>query len=349
MPFPQFSRWASHSPLNPSRSTSKILPPNLSSAAAKGGEGNGGGNGGGNAGGNGGGNGGGNAGGNSGGNAGAKGGDHGGELRSAGHSGEAARSGKEKGSDRASFSGRGPQASGEARSSGQGRQLGLVEGFLSDLRQDHKAGRSRTPSARTEKEATRETKTVAKDRTIAASVTGHAKVSASSLGRLNAAHASPQALANAASNSTVGRIAAYRAAIEEDDLTAAADVLAALSNKPVSAESVRAFNELLGVSLSDEEISELLDKAMAPAVVTAVPQPSFAVLVNATTTTWDASLGRLNAAHASHRALDRAATSSAVGQVAAYKSALDADDLEKAATALAAASNKPVTGPRSGT
>jgi hypothetical protein len=44
----------------------------------------------------------------------------------------------------------------------------------------------------------------------ASSVSGDDEASASELGALNAAHASPQALANAAPNSRVGKIAAYK-------------------------------------------------------------------------------------------------------------------------------------------
>jgi hypothetical protein len=73
---------------------------------------------------------------------------------------------------------------------------------------------------------------------------------ASELGKLNAAHASLTALANAAPNSTVGMIAAYRGAIEDGTITSVSQAQAALgqvSNKGVSPEVVAAVNDLLGV------------------------------------------------------------------------------------------------------
>lgn len=53
-------------------------------------------------------------------------------------------------------------------------------------------------------------------------------------------------------------------------------------------------------------------------------------------------LGRLNAANAAQPALDNAASNSAVGMIADYAEALDANDLEAAAEFLAAAANKPI-------
>jgi len=56
-------------------------------------------------------------------------------------------------------------------------------------------------------------------------------------------------------------------------------------------------------------------------------------------------LGRLNAAHASPRALERANPRSAVGQIATYKAAFQDGtvNIEAAAQALAQAANKPLT------
>jgi len=59
--------------------------------------------------------------------------------------------------------------------------------------------------------------------------------------------------------------------------------------------------------------------------------------------TKSASLGKLNAAHASVRGLAHASPNSTVGQIAAYKSAMQAGDVEAAATALAGVANKGVT------
>lgn len=55
-------------------------------------------------------------------------------------------------------------------------------------------------------------------------------------------------------------------------------------------------------------------------------------------------MGRLNAAHASARAQERAAAHSAVGMVAAYGAAAGAEvvDIQAAAEALAAAANKDI-------
>lgn len=74
-----------------------------------------------------------------------------------------------------------------------------------------------------------------------------AAVSASSLGRLNAAHASPTARANAAANSTVGQIAAYEQAALVGDVQAAAESLAMAANKTVDTSVVKAVNELLSL------------------------------------------------------------------------------------------------------
>ena len=87
-------------------------------------------------------------------------------------------------------------------------------------------------------------------------------VTSSMLGRLNAAHASPNAMAHAAAFSTVGRLATYIDLLEEGEIVAAATELLAVANKDVanidsieSVESteaatvVREVNSLLGVTV----------------------------------------------------------------------------------------------------
>ena len=84
----------------------------------------------------------------------------------------------------------------------------------------------------------------------------------SMLGRLNAAHASPNAMEHAAAFSTVGRLATYIDLLEEGEIVAAAAELLAVANKDVanidsieSVESteaatvVREVNSLLGVTV----------------------------------------------------------------------------------------------------
>lgn len=80
-------------------------------------------------------------------------------------------------------------------------------------------------------------------------------LSASALGNLNAAHASPTAMANAAPNSMVGAIADYKDAVmgnveptEEtiDEMSEAVAALEAISNKDVDVDVVNAVNDILG-------------------------------------------------------------------------------------------------------
>jgi len=94
---------------------------------------------------------------------------------------------------------------------------------------------------------------------------------ASALGALNAAHASPNALARASANSRVGKIAAYKDAINNLNMVnaeftaspptanaaqqaaaqlAAAQALANAANKSISTGVVNSVDALLGVSLS---------------------------------------------------------------------------------------------------
>lgn len=200
-----------------------------------------------------------------------------------------------------------------------------------------------------------EKKAAAKEKPAKAAATE--KVAASSLGRLNAAHASERALANASPNSTVGRIGAYKAALEDGDLAAAAEALASVSNKAVTEASVRSLNGLLGVTAEETQITEIVDKVevlqeqkitvetttttTTSTTTTTAAMPTEEVATSPTKTA--ASMGRLNAAHASPRAMERASLNSPVGQIGAYKTAVAAGDLDAAAAALAKASNKPLT------
>ena len=107
------------------------------------------------------------------------------------------------------------------------------------------------------------------------SQSGHG-ATASTLGSLNAAHASDTALAHASSHSRVGElatyktdIAAFRAALASNnpiaarqDLAAAAQALARAANKTVTADTVAALNTELGIRLStatDTRIAQLAE------------------------------------------------------------------------------------------
>jgi hypothetical protein len=71
---------------------------------------------------------------------------------------------------------------------------------------------------------------------------------------------------NASANSAVGRIAAYRDAVtldkdetlDEGAIKDAAAALAAASNKPVTEDTVRALNGLLGVEMTDEQVADVV-------------------------------------------------------------------------------------------
>ena len=76
-------------------------------------------------------------------------------------------------------------------------------------------------------------------------------------GALNAAHASPTALANASPNSLVGLIASYEGFVEAGDLDAATVVLKAAANKPVTRRVVRDLNRELGITMTAAEIQAL--------------------------------------------------------------------------------------------
>jgi len=72
-------------------------------------------------------------------------------------------------------------------------------------------------------------------------------VHANELGRLNAAHASETALANANENSAVGTIAGYSNDVQEGNLADAATNFGEAANKSVTEAIVHAVNELLGI------------------------------------------------------------------------------------------------------
>ena len=95
---------------------------------------------------------------------------------------------------------------------------------------------------------------------------GQTNGNGSGLGALNAAHASPNAFANASANSRVGRIRAYEEALNKylDDVTqsqgctsgcpdlpadisSVAQALAAASNKTLTTDALNQLNGLLGV------------------------------------------------------------------------------------------------------
>jgi len=89
-------------------------------------------------------------------------------------------------------------------------------------------------------------------------------------GRLNAAHASPTALAHASRNSAVGQIAAYKEAMEaylagnEKSLEAAANALAGVANKGITAQTVTDMNAVLGLTaVTDKVATQIADTAKA--------------------------------------------------------------------------------------
>ncbi len=84
---------------------------------------------------------------------------------------------------------------------------------------------------------------------------------ASGLGALNAANASASAFTNASDNSRVGKIRAYRDALNtflgcnsscSADLTTAADALAVASNKTLTTGTLNELNSLLGLDTSTD-------------------------------------------------------------------------------------------------
>ena len=92
-------------------------------------------------------------------------------------------------------------------------------------------------------------------------------MSASSLGSLNAAHASPTARAHAAPHSAVGAIAAFANAVESDELSnrqrveAAAQALASQANKPITTPVVSRVANLANVEVSHREARAIAHRA----------------------------------------------------------------------------------------
>jgi hypothetical protein len=86
-------------------------------------------------------------------------------------------------------------------------------------------------------------------------------LTASSLGRLNAAHASATAREHAAPHSAVGLIGQYADAIAAGDLEAAAAALAAAANKDIDLAVVGAVNDLLDIELDEADEQEIADLA----------------------------------------------------------------------------------------
>lgn len=176
---------------------------------------------------------------------------------------------------------------------------------------------------------------------------------AASLGKLNAAHASAAALTHASPHSTVGQIAAYKAAVEKGDLDKAATLLTGLANKDITTRTVSDLNALLGVTLSEAQAATVAQQARdhqaresqsrgVSGSRGAMAKSRAETKETGAASTRGAELGRMNAAHASTRALDHAAPHSAVGQMAAYQQALLNNDLDTAAAVLAS-SNKSVS------
>ena len=92
-------------------------------------------------------------------------------------------------------------------------------------------------------------------------------MSASTLGSLNAAHASPTARAHAAPASAVGAIAAFANAVESDELSnrqrieATAQALASKANKPITAPVVSQVANLTNVEISRREARAIAHRA----------------------------------------------------------------------------------------
>jgi len=96
---------------------------------------------------------------------------------------------------------------------------------------------------------------------------------ASSLGSLNASHASTNALAHAAPTSRVGRLATYASAIHalnaapvnslaaKQAIAEAAAALAKASNKAVTPAAVQAVNANLGLKVSKTNVVAIADQA----------------------------------------------------------------------------------------
>jgi hypothetical protein len=107
---------------------------------------------------------------------------------------------------------------------------------------------------------------------------------ADALGSLNAAHASPNALAHASRNSRVGAIAAYSEAVQANDIDAAATAFSDASNKDegIVESVVHAVNALLGIDANPVNdptapgpVPVLSVHDVEPDVVSAIQGPAF--------------------------------------------------------------------------
>jgi hypothetical protein len=121
---------------------------------------------------------------------------------------------------------------------GNGNGNGGNGGNGNSAKSEKSGGSSKSKSDKSTAKAEKSKKTVKKAKKKP--VTEELGVSPSELGALNAAHASPTALANAAPNSRVGRIAAYKAAVLEGeelagDLAEKQDLLESLTTPELAA------------------------------------------------------------------------------------------------------------------
>jgi hypothetical protein len=144
------------------------------------------------------------------------------------------------------------------------------------------------------------------------------------LGALNAAHASANARAHAAPNSSVGKIAAYErsrdAALAISDPVARADALDA---------AVARLVDDFGRPLTDAQVDRVNDLLDAKSGTTTRADDDEHVHAVRQAVDYDANddgygLGALNAAHASANARAHAAPNSSVGKIAAYERSRDA-------------------------
>ncbi|MBM3548838.1 MAG: hypothetical protein FJX54_17995 [Alphaproteobacteria bacterium] len=193
--------------------------------------------------------------------------------------------------------------------------------------------------------------------TTTATTSGREKAAAS-LGNLNAAHASATARANASPNSMVGQIAAYETAMKsalaiQDPaqraaaITAARQDLALSANKSLTPAAITRVDSLLGLPASPSNLGTVTTTSSRGSSTTAttvsMQRDRSGTATSGTTAQAKAaaSLGNLNAAHASANARANASPNSMVGQIAAYeaamKSALAIQDPAQRATAITAA------------
>ena len=85
------------------------------------------------------------------------------------------------------------------------------------------------------------------------------------IGRLNASNASARAQERANRRSAVGQLAAYRDLMSRDTINVedAARILAGVSNKPMTTETLRRLNDSLGVRVSPDVEVLLLSRTAA--------------------------------------------------------------------------------------